>query len=316
MIIAFASGKGGTGKTTVATNYALWLTEQKPAPNIQFLDCDVEEPNAAFFLKPKIYDSRSVAIQVPDVNISKCTFCGKCSEICVYNAIAVINPKDSHIQKEDSSNKLGQSSNTRFTQRTVLTFPELCHGCAGCTLICPEHAITEKGRPIGVVEKGRFDNMEFIQGRLNIAESMAPPIIRAIKKQIPVQKKANDIVIIDAPPGTSCPVIEAIKTSDFVVLVTEPTPFGLHDLILTVETLRILDIPFGVVVNRADAGDDKTEQYCIKEDITILSRIPMQRKIAVAYSQGIPMIRCDVQYKGLFHELHQAIIRETKKSAE
>jgi MinD superfamily P-loop ATPase len=309
MIIAFASGKGGTGKTTLATNYALWLAEQKPEPNIQFLDCDVEEPNAAFFLNPKIVNSQAIAIPVPDIDKSKCTYCGKCSEICVYNAIAVINPGISLDKNDNSDNRI------QPRQKNILTFPELCHGCGGCSLICPEHAITEKDRPIGVIEKGKINNMAFIQGRLNIAEPMAPPIIRAIKKHISLAQKNKDFVIIDAPPGTSCPVIEAVKHSDFAVLVTEPTPFGLHDLVLAVKTLRILNIRFGVVIKRADIGDDKTEEYCRKEDITILSRIPMRREIAVAYSQGIPMIRCDGKYKELFHELHQAILEQAEKSA-
>lgn len=195
MIISVASGKGGTGKTTVATNLALSLE------GVQFIDCDVEEPNAHIFLRPHIGERTPVGIPVPKVEEARCTYCGKCSEVCEFHAIVVI-------------------------RETVLVFPELCHGCGGCSYICPVDAITEVDREIGVIEEGRASNLEFIQGILNVGEPMATPLIRREKKLI----KDDRIVIIDSSPGASCPVIEAVKGSHFCLLVTEPTPFGLNDL--------------------------------------------------------------------------------------
>ncbi len=273
MIISVASGKGGTGKTTVAVNLALSLKGDS-----QFLDCDVEEPNAHIFLKPKITQSQSVSIPIPQVNKKRCTYCGKCGEVCAYNAIAVL-PKD------------------------VLVFPELCHGCGGCTLLCPENAITEKGKEIGIVEIGEVKDLRFIHGKLNISEAMSPPLIRAVKKYINNSKN----VIIDVPPGTSCPVIEAVKGSDFCILVTEPTPFGFNDLVLAVEVLRKLNIPFGVVLNRADVGDKEVDKYCKDENIPILMRIPFDRKIAEVYSKGIPIVEAIPQYKQRFEKLFEEI---------
>lgn len=296
MIISFASGKGGTGKTIIATSYALWLSHENNHPPIQFLDCDVEEPNAAIFLKPKINKTISVGIQVPVVDAEKCTYCGKCAEICAYNAIAVVK-------------------NTK----QVLIFKELCHGCGGCTLLCPENALSEINKEIGIIEIGQAGTIEFMHGKLNIGEPMASPIIREIKKvslrdmekrkhgennQLPF----DHLTIIDVPPGTSCPVIEAVKGSDYTVLVTEPTPFGLNDLILAVDTLRVLNLRFGVVINRDGVGDKKTEDYCRKEHIPILMRIPLDREIAVAYSKGIPLLEVSSQYKTAFFKLHEEIV--------
>jgi len=274
MIISVASGKGGTGKTTVAVNLALSLNG-----NVQFLDCDVEEPNAHIFLKPEITERHSVSIPVPKVDEEKCTYCGKCREVCAYNAIAVM-------------------------KNVILIFPELCHGCGGCTLLCPKKAIKEVGKEIGVMQIGKAGIIEFINGKLHIGESMATPLIRAVKKNILNGK----IVIIDAPPGTSCPVIESIKGSDYCILVTEPTPFGLNDLMLAVEVVRKLKIPFAVVINRAGLGDNKTEEYCQKENIPILMEIPFCKDIAVSYSKGIPIVDALPQYKIYFRELLTNII--------
>ena len=272
MVISIASGKGGTGKTTVATNLALSIS------NAQLLDCDVEEPNSHIFIKPEIKNREIVSIPVPAVDESKCNSCGKCQEVCVYNAVAIVNGK-------------------------VLIFPELCHGCGSCSYFCPEEAIKEIDKEVGVVELGDKESLEFVHGKLNISEMMAPPIIKAVKKHI----DSNKVAIIDAPPGTSCPVITAIKDSDFVILVTEPTPFGLNDLILAVEVVKILNIPFGVVINRSDLGNKNTDDYCSKENIPILMRIPFKSEIAFAYSKGIPFIEVLPEYVKNFQELFKKI---------
>jgi len=278
MIISIASGKGGTGKTTVATSLVLSI---KNGINLQFLDCDVEEPNAHIFLKPEIKQSKVITIPVPKIDKSKCNLCGRCSEICVYNAIAVL--KDN-----------------------VLTFPHLCHGCGGCSFLCPQKAITEIDKEIGFVKVGSLNNVQFVDGRLNIGEIMSPPLIRAVKEYI--RFNPTKTIIIDAPPGTSCPVIEAIKASDFCILVTEPTPFGLNDLILAVEVLRKLNLPFGVVINRFGIGDAKVDDYCKKENISILMRIPFKKEIAFTYSKGIPVVEAFPEYKKEFVKLYKRIV--------
>jgi len=289
MIISIASGKGGTGKTTVAVNLSLCVDG-----NIQFLDCDVEEPNAHLFLKPKIENTEPVNIPVPVVDEERCTYCGKCQEICAYNAVAVIK----------KSTKNGFTSGGE-----VLIFPELCHGCGGCSLFCPEKAIKEVGREIGIIQIGKSGTIEFINGKLNIGEAMSPPLIRAVKKYI----NDNKIVIIDAPPGTSCPVIESIKGSNYCVLVTEPTPFGLNDLILAVEVIRKLKIPFGVVINRANIGDKEVDNYCNKENIPILMKIPFSKDIAISYSKGIPIIESFPEYRTYFQKLFSEIKNSKKE---
>lgn len=291
MIISVASGKGGTGKTTIAVNLALALAKDEEK-NVQFLDCDVEEPNAHLFLKPVITSSESVEIPVPKINDKKCNYCGKCAEVCVFNAIAV-------------------------TKNKVLVFPGLCHGCGACRLFCPEKAISEKGNEVGILEEGKAGSISFIHGRLNIGEPMAPPIIKKIKKKSKEGYSGNKdnnitnhhITLIDAPPGTSCPVIESIKGSDYTILVTEPTPFGLHDLILAVEVLKKLNIPRGVVLNKCDIGDHKVEEYCKENDIPLLLSIPLDREIAVAYSKGIPIVKISPFYEQKFIQLYQKIVQ-------
>jgi len=275
MIISVASGKGGTGKTTVAVNLALSLK------NIQFIDCDVEEPNAHLFLKPCIKDEARAYIPVPEVDEAKCVYCGKCRDVCAYHAIAVL---------PGSEGKKG----------STLIFPHLCHGCGACSLLCPQGAIKEVNKEIGAIEIGEKDTMQFIHGRLNVGEAMSPPLIRQVKKYINLTRT----VIIDAPPGTSCPVITTVKDSDFCVLVTEPTPFGLNDLILAVEVLRKLQISLGVVINRCDIGDGKVESYCKKENIPILMKIPFSREIAVSYSEGVPIVEKDISYQEKFINLY------------
>jgi len=271
VIVSVASGKGGTGKTLVATSLALSL---RGKDNVQLLDCDVEEPNDHVFLKPDITRSEAVSIPVPKVDEEKCTYCGKCAEVCAYKAIAVLKEK-------------------------VLIFPELCHGCGACSYLCPESAISEEGKEIGVVELGHSDGMEFAHGRLSIGEAMAVPIIRRVKEHT----SSKGTVIIDVSPGTSCPVVEAVKDSDFCLLVTEPTPFGLNDLILAVEAVRKLNIPCGVVLNRAGVGDRKVEEYCRRENIPILLTIPLDTEIASFYSRGIPLVEGRPEWRQSFLKL-------------
>jgi len=287
MIISVASGKGGTGKTLVATSLALSLKNRE---RVQLLDCDVEEPNDHIFLKPVITRKEAVSIPVPRVNEERCTYCGKCAEVCAYHAIAVF-PKN------------------------ILVFPQLCHGCGACSYLCPEKAISEEGREIGIVEWGHSDGIEFVHGRLNVGEAMPTPAIRKVKEQA----NHEGLVIIDVSPGTSCPVVESIKGSDFCLLVTEPTPFGLNDLILAVDTVRELKVPCGVIVNRAGVGDGKVEEYCQSEDIPVLLTIPLDMEIARLYSKGVTLVEGISKWKesflGLF-ELIQEITSERSGSAK
>ncbi len=275
MIISVASGKGGTGKTLVATSLALSLKDRQ---KVQLLDCDVEEPNDHIFIKPVISGSEAVNILVPQVQEDKCAYCGRCAEVCAYHAIAVFS-------------------------KTVLVFPNLCHGCGACSYLCPEKAIAEVGREIGVVECGYADGVDFVQGRLNVGEPMPTPVIRKVKE------KANQesIVIIDVSPGTSCPVVQSIKGSDFCLLVTEPTPFGLNDLILAVETVKELGVPCGVVVNRAGTGDKRIEGYCSGENIPTMLTIPLDMEIARLYSQGIALVKGIPRYRKSFEVLFDRI---------
>jgi MinD superfamily P-loop ATPase len=270
MIISIASGKGGTGKTTVAVNLALSLLNKE----VQYMDCDVEEPNAHLFLKPSIQRVTSVGIPVPRLDETKCTSCGKCAKVCEYHAIALI-------------------------VKTVLVFDEMCHGCGACSYLCPERAILEVEREIGIVQEGCANGISFINGILNIGEPMASPLIRKVKEGIQKDK----IVILDAPPGTSCPVIETVKGSDFCLLVTEPTPFGLNDLELAVGMLETLGIAKGVVINKADIGDRGIWDYCKMKGIPVLMEIPMDRKIAESYSKGIPIVADHPSYIQKFHDL-------------
>jgi len=275
MIISVASGKGGTGKTLVATSLALSLKDKQ---KVQLLDCDVEEPNDHIFLKPVITGSEAVCIPIPEVDEKKCSYCGKCAEVCAYHAIAVI-------------------------LKNILVFPQLCHGCGACSYLCPEEAITEVGREIGVVECGHSDGIDFVQGKLNVGEAMPTPVIRRVK----AKTNRDGIVISDVSPGTSCPVVESIKDSDFCLLVTEPTPFGLNDLILAVETVKELRVPCGVVINRDGVGDGKVEEYCLRESIPVLLTIPQDTKIARLSSRGIALVEGMPQWRKSFIELFDRI---------
>jgi len=252
--IAIASGKGGTGKTTLSTNLARVLSASHA---VSYVDCDVEAPNGGLFLQPRIDQRIPVYRPVPKVDESRCDFCGECSDFCQYNAIAVLKER-------------------------VIVFPELCHGCGGCLMVCPRDAISERQQPIGVVELGEAGSVAFAAGRLRIGETATVRLIRELRERA---RKA-EITILDAPPGTSCPVVTSVYGVDVVVLVTEPTPFGLHDLRVAVETMRKLGIPMGVVVNRAGIGDNRVEEYCRREEVPIWGRIPDERQVAEAYSRG------------------------------
>jgi MinD superfamily P-loop ATPase len=277
--LAIASGKGGTGKTTVATNLAVSVDGP-----VQLLDCDVEEPNVHLFLRPSIQETRAVTTPIPEIDLEKCNLCKKCAEICRFRAIAVLGD-------------------------TVLTFPELCHSCGGCMAVCPEGAITEKGRELGVLETGTMNGVSFAHGRLRVGEAMAPPLIRVVRGQT----WADGLTLIDAPPGTSCPVIAAMKDTDFVLLVTEPTPFGLHDLKLAVEAVKLLEIPMGLVVNRADMGDEQVKVYAHDEGLPILMEIPYDRQIAESYSRGEIFALVLPEWKARFRELAETIATLTGK---
>jgi len=254
--IAIASGKGGTGKTTIATNLAKAAVEK--GMTVKYVDCDVEEPNGHIFLKPQIENRKDVMVSVPQVDKDKCTGCGKCGEVCQYGAIVHLGDKN------------------------VLTFDNLCHSCGGCWLLCPEQAIKQKQIKIGQVESGKAGNVNFIHGVLSVGSVRSVSLIRQLKQAV----DSEDLVIFDVPPGTSCPVVESLKGADFVLLVTEPTPFGLHDLRCAVELVRKMGPSFGVVINRDGCGDDKVERYCEDENIEILMRVKDDRRIAEAYSVG------------------------------
>lgn len=275
MIISIASGKGGTGKTTIAVNLA-----KATGDGAQLLDCDVEEPNAHLFLKPRFDKTERITLPVPAVDEEKCTRCGTCDDICQFKAIAVIGGD------------------------IIMTFPELCHGCGGCMALCPENAITETGRELGDLEIGVSGNVQFVHGRLRVGEAMAPPLIRAVREQA---ADTGALVIIDAPPGTSCPVVASIKETDFVLLVTEATPFGLNDLKLAVETVKILGIPCGLVINRSDLGDSGVFDYAQQENIPILMEIPFSREWAQTYSRGDLIVEAFPEWKDAFLKMLDTI---------
>ena len=273
-IIAIASGKGGTGKTTVSLNLARAFGSA-----VQLLDCDVEEPNGHLFLGGSPEGEEIVSIKVPEVDESLCDGCGECGRFCEYNAIVSFGSKP-------------------------LVFAEMCHGCGGCMMVCPKKAIREVDRRIGVVGKVRAGDITLIQGRLDVGSALAPPLIREVKARL----REGIPAILDAPPGTSCPVIATLRGVDFTALVTEPTPFGLHDLELAVAIVRELGIPFGVVVNRVGMGDDRVHEFCGRESIPVLLEIPDDRRIAEAYSRGELIVDALPEYTGLFRSLIDKIM--------
>jgi MinD superfamily P-loop ATPase len=273
MILAVASGKGGTGKTTVSVNLARLYGSE-----VQLLDCDVEEPNAHLFLSCTAPEEEIISIPVPCVDETLCDGCGECGRFCQYHAIVSFGTKP-------------------------VIFPEMCHGCGGCIAVCPTKALSEVKQRMGVVETSRSGNITLIEGRLDIGVAMAPPLIRAAKKRL----QAGIPAILDAPPGTSCPVIATLRETGFVILVTEPTPFGLHDLKLAVDMVRELHVPFGVVVNRMGIGDHRVHTFCKREGIPVLLEIPDDRRIAEAYSRGELIVEALPEYRGLFQGLLEKV---------
>jgi MinD superfamily P-loop ATPase len=274
MIVSVASGKGGTGKTSVAVNMALSIE------NVQLLDCDVEEPNAYLLLNPKIDQTQAVTVSVPVVDKTLCDYCGKCADFCQYHALFVGSDQ-------------------------ALVFSELCHSCGGCFLVCPRKAISEEKHRIGTLLLGSAGDLELVYGELEVGEPMAVPVIREVKRHIKKGKNA----ILDSPPGTSCPVIQTISGSDFCILVTEPTPFGLHDLRIIIQVLENMEIPFGVIVNRAGIGDKRVYEYCKGKTIPILLEIPYDRRIAELYSKGIPFSLEMPEWKTKFQTLFNNITK-------
>jgi MinD superfamily P-loop ATPase len=268
--LAVASGKGGTGKTTVAVNLAAVFDGP-----VQLVDCDVEAPNAGLFLKPEALTEEIITTPVPGIIESLCTRCGECSRFCGFSAIACVG------------------------STPPLLFPQMCHSCGGCVKVCPEDAIFVDKHRIGTVGVGRAGSITLIQGTLDVGSTMAPPLISRVKERIDPGLPA----ILDAPPGTSCPVMATLKGVDYAILVTEPTPFGLHDLHLAVETLRELGTSFGVVVNRLGIGDHRVHRYCEEQNIPVLLQIPDDRRIAEACSRGELIVKALPEYRGLFQEL-------------
>lgn len=274
MIITVASGKGGTGKTTVAVNLALSVQ------SANLLDCDVEEPNVHTLLHPTEVMSSLVTVPTPVVDDKKCTLCRKCSEFCQFNAIFVGKTK-------------------------TMVFNEICHSCGGCAMVCPEGAITEIARPIGTIHQSMIGGIQLTYGELSIGEPIATTVIREVKAHIE-SEKTN---ILDAPPGTACPVIETMRGSDFLILVTEPTPFGLHDLSIAIDVVTELGVPFGVIVNRAGIGDDGVIKYCQEHTVPILMEIPFNRRIAELYSNGTPFVQEMPEWIERFRDLYNHINR-------
>lgn len=256
MKIAIASGKGGTGKTTVATSLA--RVAAASSWSVAYLDCDVEEPNGHLFLKPDIGSSRRAGRLCPEVDAGRCNHCGLCGEICQYSAIVCVGSR-------------------------TLVYPELCHACGGCALVCGGGAITETSREIGGIDVGAAGSIRFVRGLLNVGEAMSAPLVRQVKAEAP----PADLVIIDSPPGTACPAVESVRAVDLVVLVTEPTPFGLNDLRLAVEMVRACKLPLVVVINRARFDGNETHNYCRRQGIEIVAEIPDDRRVAEAYSRGV-----------------------------
>ena len=273
MILAVASGKGGTGKTSISVNLAKVLDFP-----VQLLDCDVEEPNAHLFLHGSLIGEEEVSIAVPKIDATACNACDECVDFCQFNALASFCG-------------------------APLVFPELCHGCGGCTLVCSRNAISEESFRIGTVRTLVDGNITLNSGCLDVGVSLASALVHSVK----ARREEGVTAILDAPPGTACPAVATLRGADYVVLVTEPTPFGLHDLKLAVDTVRELRLPFGVVINRVGIGDDRVQRFCSEASIPLLLEIPDDRRIAEAYSRGELIVEALPEYRAHFKRLWQAI---------
>ncbi len=284
MIITIASGKGGTGKTTITVN----LAAVSPEDGVRVFDCDVEEPNSHLFIKPQNLEEQEISTMIPAVDHDKCTSCGECETICQFSAITLIAGK-------------------------VMTFPEMCHSCYGCLEACPEKVITESSRSLGKVLRGKgSQGIDLTWGELRVGEAMSPPLIDQVKSR----RDPTKLSLVDAPPGTSCPAMAALKHSDYALLVAEPTPFGLNDLALTVEALKLLKVPMGIVINRAEPGSSIVDEYAEKEGIEILQRFPFSREAAKVSTQGLLLVREMPEMKTLFQELYTKLLERTQKVAD
>ena len=285
MIYAVASGKGGTGKTTVAASLiSLWDSP------VVAVDLDVEEPNLHLFLRPEFSREEKAFIEVPEVDESKCTLCGACSEICQFKAVSIM-------------------------VETLLTFPEMCHGCGGCLAVCPEKALSPGKRELGEICQGKAGEVKFVMGRLRVGEAMSPPLMKQVKDLFPDFRLMGDVVV-DAPPGVSCPAVSAVIDSDCIVLVTEPTPFGFHDFKLAWEAFSPFGKPMGAVINRAGIGDDSVKRFCEDKNIPIWAEIPYDRAIAEAYSRGAVVVEALEPLQETFHELRRNMRKAVESSRE
>jgi MinD superfamily P-loop ATPase len=278
MIVTVASGKGGTGKTTVTASLtSIWNRAMLA------VDLDVEEPNLHLFLKPDIKETSTAEMEIPVLDLSKCTLCGKCAELCQFKAISMMG-------------------------KFLMTFADMCHGCGGCLAICPEKALTPGKRELGKILRGNVDDAEFIMGRIRIGEAMTPPLMNQIKEEIFQRVKEHPVdVLIDAPPGVSCPAVTSVIDSDVIVLVTDSTPFGFHDFVLAWEAFSPFAKPMGVVINRAGLGNDEIYRFCREKNIPVLAEIPYDRAIAESYSNGQVITEVSNTVRDIFVNLQQRI---------